>query len=734
MRRILILCLLLVISQAVPAEVVKIGLRAHSGAEKGLAQWQATADYLSERIPEHTFVMVPVVGLADLMEAVGREEFDFVLTNPSSSVEMEERFGATQLVTLKNLHQGKPHTVFGSVVFTRKENTAIKTFNDLKGKKIIAVSERAFGGWRVAWREMLKHGIDPQRDFAALNFSGNIQENVVYAVRDGKFDAGVVRTDMLERMAARGEINLDDYAVINPIQTPDFPFLHSTTLYPEWPFSKLKKTSSNLAQKVALALLTMPASHEAAIKGQYEGWTVVEDYLPVKELMQELKLGPYKLEPDDALAILFDEFGNWIILIVLGLLMVMFVFAYVLRMNRRLASEKSEKDRANNALRERVKEINCLYTVSRILTETDDVPAALTRVVEVLPPSWLHPEVCSARIVYQDKKFVSKAYVDSIYKLSHKLKEMGREVGTIEVCYAKHIEELDDGPFLKEEVVLLNEIAKRLNDYFDRCFNVNVFRDNHAELEARVEERTAALEDARQKAEQANRTKSEFLSRVSHELRTPLNAILGYSQLLLLQNDKSNMSELELNYISEIKTAGDHLLALINDVLDISRIEQGKLKPVIESVSVTELTSESLSLLEPLATDYQVELVNAVPDDLPEIDTDKKMFKQILINIVANGIKYNKAGGSVTVTSKPDDGYLIVDVKDTGPGIPESMHGVLFEPFARLKRDTATEGVGLGLSVVKGLVDILKGSISLDSKPGEGSCFRIRLPLKAELC
>jgi signal transduction histidine kinase len=207
-----------------------------------------------------------------------------------------------------------------------------------------------------------------------------------------------------------------------------------------------------------------------------------------------------------------------------------------------------------------------------------------------------------------------------------------------------------------------------------------------------------------------------------------MNAILGYSQLLLMRDD-SNMSELEVDYISEIKMAGDHLLALINDVLDISRIEQGKVKPVMELVPVYELINESLSLLEPDAIDHQVNLINAVPDDMPDINTDKKMFKQILINVVANAIKYNNAGGSVTITGKSDDGYLTLDIKDTGQGIPESMHGLLFQPFARLKRDAAIEGVGLGLSVVKSLIDILKGTISLESKLGKGSRFRIRLPL-----
>ena len=317
-KRIIIISLFLLGTFQVQADTIKIGLRAHSGVPKGLAQWKPTADYLSETIPEHTFIMVPFVGLQELMDAASRDEFDFILTNPSSSVEMAYRFGASQILTLKNRRQGKPYTKFGAVIFTRVDREDINTIGDLKGKTFNAVSERAFGGWRVAWEEMLKQNVDPHTDFSVLNFSGGIQEDVVFSVLAGSTDAGVVRTDMLERMTTRGLINLADIKVLNSKTTKDFPFLHSTVLYPEWPLIKAKKTSDVIAQQVALALLTMPENHDAANAGKYVGWTVAVDYQSVRKLLENLNVEPFAKSKKTILSDVIKD--NWlvILLIVLG--------------------------------------------------------------------------------------------------------------------------------------------------------------------------------------------------------------------------------------------------------------------------------------------------------------------------------------------------------------------------------------------------------------------------------
>ena len=240
----LILVVSLVVSNAVIAEDIRIALRAHKGAQKGLEQWQATADYLSEKIPGYRFIMVPFENNSALNQAVSRGEFHFSLTNPAAAVEHKIRYGAQPIATLVNKRQGKGYSRFGSVIFTRADRKDINELKDLKGKIFIGVDELGFGGWRVAWQELLKNDINPYADFKEVRFAGGKQQKVVYAVRDGNVDAGSVRTDMLERLAASGTINLDDFKVIGNKKTEGFPFLHSTELYPEWLFSSVRKMDS----------------------------------------------------------------------------------------------------------------------------------------------------------------------------------------------------------------------------------------------------------------------------------------------------------------------------------------------------------------------------------------------------------------------------------------------------------------------------------------------------------
>lgn len=285
----------LLFSSALPAAEYKVGVRAKSGIEQAKIQWQATVDYLTEQIPNHRFILVPMLSLREITAAVGRGDLDFLITNPSSAVEVEHLHGAQILATLKNRRANTAQTRFGSVVFVHAKNEHIMTLNDLKGKTLMAVSEPAFGGWRVVWRELLLQGIDPYRDLKSVKFANSIQENVVYAVRDGKADAGVVRTDQLERMEAAGKIDMRYFRILNNKNVSGFPFFLSTDLYPEWPFLSMKGVPINVTQLVGQSLLSVTADSEAAKKGKYVGWVAPLNYNSVEELMKTLKVGPFAL-------------------------------------------------------------------------------------------------------------------------------------------------------------------------------------------------------------------------------------------------------------------------------------------------------------------------------------------------------------------------------------------------------------------------------------------------------
>jgi PAS domain S-box-containing protein len=239
----------------------------------------------------------------------------------------------------------------------------------------------------------------------------------------------------------------------------------------------------------------------------------------------------------------------------------------------------------------------------------------------------------------------------------------------------------------------------------------------------------AALNEARDEAERANRTKSEFLSRMSHELRTPMNAILGFAQLL----DMDELTPGQCDGVEHILKAGHHLLELINEVLDISRIEAGNMALSVEPVPLAASVQAVVELIGPMAVDRSIHLSLDLDDfESVHILSDRQRFEQILLNLLSNAVKYNRPNGEVVVLLEKNDTEARIGVRDTGRGIPEEKMNDLFKPFERLGMDqSAIEGTGLGLALCKRLAELLGGRLEAQSVEGEGSTFWTQFPLVA---
>lgn len=334
---------------------VRIGVLALRGTEHALQNWTATADYLERKLPGQHFRIVPL-GFDQIHLAVRQRSIEFVLANPSFYVELESQHGVSPVVTMRNRHQGGlGYSLFGGVIFTRADQPSIHSFSDLKNKTFAAVDKDSFGGWQAGWRELIRQGIQPYSDFKALNFAGT-HDAVVYAVRDGRADAGTVRTETLEKMAAEGKIKLSDFYVLGERHYDDFPLLISTDLYPEWPMAKLRGVPDALAVQVAVALMQMPAEDPAAVAGQIMGWTLPLNYQAVHETLRTLRIGPYAHQQKLTLRELMSQYGHWIILALLFLLLALIVAVYVGRINRRLRQHQRELNTLNSDLEGRVRE------------------------------------------------------------------------------------------------------------------------------------------------------------------------------------------------------------------------------------------------------------------------------------------------------------------------------------------------------------------------------------------
>lgn len=267
---------------------IKIGILALRGAPKVMEEWAATGEYLTGKMGEPVTIMPLEFAAIEPMVKDGK--VDFVLANSAFYVELEKLYGTKAIAMQINSANGKPVKEFGGVIFARKDSP-INNLADLKGKKFMVVKASSFGGGQMAMRLLLQNGIDYRKDFAEFKEGGK-HDNVVLAVKNGAMDAGTVRTDVMESMAAEGKIAMADFKIINQIKD-SFPFVHSTELYPEWPMAVTKHVDADKTKKLADALIAVKADSDAAKKAGILGWAPPADFKNVRECLKALKYGAF---------------------------------------------------------------------------------------------------------------------------------------------------------------------------------------------------------------------------------------------------------------------------------------------------------------------------------------------------------------------------------------------------------------------------------------------------------
>ena len=281
-------------------------------------------------------------------------------------------------------------------------------------------------------------------------------------------------------------------------------------------------------------------------------------------------------------------------------------------------------------------------------------------------------------------------------------------------------------------VSVLHDLTKQVEN--ERLYEA--LKQLNSELEQRIRDATADLaeQNARlqwqsQEVERANRLKSEFLASMSHELRTPINALIGYSALLL-DGVLGDVNPRQRDALARGRAAAEHLLALINDILDLAKIEAGKMPLHLEAVSLRDVTLEVTQQIEPMVRKKQLEFVIEVPPDSPVIHSDRTKIKQVLLNLLSNAVKFTNRG-RVSVEAHQAQGGVRIDVVDTGIGIRQSDLQAIWEDFRQVDQSRTREfgGTGLGLSITRKLLERLGGSVTVQSVYGEGSTFSVYLPL-----
>ncbi len=270
------------------------------------------------------------------------------------------------------------------------------------------------------------------------------------------------------------------------------------------------------------------------------------------------------------------------------------------------------------------------------------------------------------------------------------------------------------GPFSDKDIALLKTFADQA-----------VIAIQNARLFHEIEDKSRQLEIA-------NKHKSEFLANMSHELRTPLNAIIGFSEVLQ-EKLFGDVNDKQLDYLNDIHSSGKHLLGLINDILDLSKVEAGRMELDLASFDIASALTNAMTLVRERAQRHNVALRMDVDPALGEVLADERKVKQILVNLLTNAVKFTPDGGSIVVTARREPDALVVAVRDTGIGIAPEDHEAVFEEFRQVGRHYTNkqEGTGLGLSLTRKFVELHGGRIWVESEPGKGSTFTFTIPTRS---
>lgn len=330
-----------------------------------------------------------------------------------------------------------------------------------------------------------------------------------------------------------------------------------------------------------------------------------------------------------------------------------------------------------------------------------------------------------ASMLYADDQMLIDMDVDSYFG-APLITSTGKIIGLVSVLDTKPMK------LTKENESILEVFATRIASELERKMALDDLDIHQKELEQTIEHRTSDLVKAKSEAEKASKSKSIFLSNMSHELRTPMNAILGFAQLIELD---AHDDKLKRN-VDEILRAGNHLLELINEVLDLTKIESGHINLSIDNASLQELIEDCMFTIIPMVNESGLKYINNIPEDKDYlINIDYTRAKQVLLNLLSNAIKYNQDNGYISMNSeiKPD-GYIRLAISDSGKGLNQEQQDKLFQPFERAGAENSNiEGTGIGLVICKQLIELMGGNIGLDSTPGIGSTFWVDFKLIQEL-
>ena len=731
----LILFLILLFSSVASCEenTINIGVMVGPDSDHTMDDWNTTVDFLNAETDTNLFELIPIQ--FNNFTKIEAKEIDFIICDPWMYVEGENKYGITTIATHKHIREGKSYTMHGAVFITQANRTDINSLGDLRNRSFMYIGNTSFSSYLITLHEMqlIERGMETSQKpgtphppsplpiygmgedlikkspFKTVSFGGN-GTAVVLAVKEGKVDGGAIKTGTLEEMAAEGLIDLEDFKVINQQHVEGFPFLLSSRLYPGWVFARTNNVPDELAEEVVIALLKMPDENG--------GWTVSQDYQQVRHLMRDLRIGPYEDIGKMSLKDIIMRYWYLFALILMLLFVMGLTTTYIDSVNRNYKKELANREKAEQSL------IESEDKFAKISTSAQDAIIMIDN--KGLVTFW--NRAAESMFDYTKEEVLGKDLHGLIapdeYKDGYKQGFMGFMTEGKGTALGQTISlkaKKKTGEEFPVELSLSSFVLR------DGTWNAaGIIRD--ITYRKKAEE---ALVDARITAESANRTKSEFLANMSHELRTPLNSIIGFSDMLL-EKTTGDLNEKQIKYLRNISTSGRHLLTLINDILDLSKVDAGKMQISYENCSINEVYTDIKNTLSNFAISKSITLNFEIEANLTEVYADKLKLKQIMYNLVSNAIKFTPEHGSVHIIASARSNMLHMEVRDTGIGISAEDQKKLFSAFTQLDSTYSRkyQGTGLGLVLVKKFVEMHGGRVWVESEIAKGSSFVFEIPIK----